>query len=283
MSRAVMPRRALDGAAQFGGPGFGAEDAQAQGQFVRVDALTLDFIGDVEHVRRRDHDDVRLEILDQLHLFLGLAAGHRNHRATQAFSTVVGAEAAGEQAVAIGNMHFVATSATRRADRAGDHVGPGVDVVLGVADDGRFAGGAAGGMQAHDVMHRHGEHAVGVVVAQVGFGGERKLRQVFQRLDVIRVHAQRIEALTVQRHVVVGVVQAPAQAIQLVLTEFVDAGGFNRVQHWIKHGFGNWHVHNFTRIIFVFQPFRSKGLECMPQGYLSAPRESRFFSRTGAR
>ncbi|MCY1260404.1 hypothetical protein D9M70_86500 [compost metagenome] len=255
----------FDGAAQFGGPRLGAEDAQAQGQFVRVDALALDFIGDVEHVGRRDHDDVRLEILDQLHLFFGLATGHRDHRTAQAFGAVVRAEAAGEQAVAVGNVHFVATMATSGADRARNHVGPGVDVVLGVADHGRFAGGAAGRVQAHDVVHRHGKHAVGVVVPQVGLGGEREFRQVVQGLDVVRVHAQRIEALTVQRHVVVGVVQAPAQALQLMLAQLVDAGGFQRVQHRVQHGLGNWHVHVFTRIVFVFQPFCTRALSACPK------------------
>jgi hypothetical protein len=174
-----------------------------------------------------------LEILDQLHLFFGLAAGHRDHRAAQAFGAVVRAEAAGEQAVAVGDVHLVATPATGRADRARNHVGPGVDVVLGVADDGRFAGRAAGGVQSHHVVHRHGKHAVGVVVAQVGLGGEGEFRQVVEGLDVVRVHAQRIEALTVQRHIVVGVVQAPAQALQLMLAQLVDAGGFQRVQHGI--------------------------------------------------
>ena len=232
---------------------------------MRINALTLDFIGDIEHIGRRDHDDVGLEVLNQLDLFFGLPAGHRNHRAAQAFSTVMGAQAAGEQAIAIGNLHLVAASAACRTDGASDDIGPGVDVILGVADHGRFACGAAGGMQAHNVLRRHGEHAVGVVVAQVGLGGERQFRQVVQRLDVVRVHAQCIEALPVQRHVGVGVFQTPAQALELVLAQLVDAGGFNRVQGCFKHGFGNWHVHDFTRIVFMFQPGRSRALSACPK------------------
>jgi hypothetical protein len=54
-------------------------------------------------------------------------------------------------------------------------VGPVVDVVLGVADHGRLAGGAAGGVQAGHLLARHGEHAEGVVVAQVLLGGEGEL------------------------------------------------------------------------------------------------------------
>jgi hypothetical protein len=44
------------------------------------------------------------------------------------------------------------------------------------------------------------------------------------------VGAAGVEALAVQRHVLVGVQQAPAQALQLVLAQRVEAGGFHRVQ-----------------------------------------------------
>ncbi|MNF04073.1 hypothetical protein D3C80_2035130 [compost metagenome] len=46
-------------------------------------------------------------------------------------------------------------------------------------------------------------------------------------------------------------VQAPAHALELVLAQLVDAGGFHRVKHG---GIGNLHVHEFTRIVFVLQP-----------------------------
>ncbi|MCY1437498.1 hypothetical protein D9M71_536620 [compost metagenome] len=151
----------------------------------------------------------------------------------------MGAQAAGEQAVAVGDVHLVTLAAAGGADRARHHVGPGVDVVLRVADHGRLAGGAAGGVQARDLFHGHGEHAVGVVVAQVVLAGEGELRQVFQGFQVVRVHAFLIEALAVQRDVLVGVPEAPAQALQLVLAQLVDAGGFHRVK---QGGIGN-HVH----------------------------------------
>ncbi|MCY1302963.1 hypothetical protein D9M70_526490 [compost metagenome] len=164
----------------------------------------------------------------------------------------MGAEAAGEQPVAVGHMHLVALAAAGGADRAGDHAGPGVDVVLGVGDHRGFAGGAAGGVQADDLALRHGEHAERVVVAQVALAGERELAEIVQRFQVVGVHAGLGEALPVQRHIVVGMLQAPAQAFQLVLAQLVDAGGFHRVE---QGGIGN-HVHGFTRIVLVRQPAR---------------------------
>jgi hypothetical protein len=40
-------------------------------------------VGDGQHVAGRDHDDVGLEVGDQLHLALGLAAAERHHRQAQ--------------------------------------------------------------------------------------------------------------------------------------------------------------------------------------------------------
>ena len=66
-----------------------------------------------------------------------------------ALGAVVRAEAAGEEAVAVGDVDHVAGPPAGGADRARDQVGPGVDVVRRVADDGRLAGRARRGMDAH--------------------------------------------------------------------------------------------------------------------------------------
>ncbi|MNS53251.1 hypothetical protein D3C72_860020 [compost metagenome] len=180
------------------------------------------------------------------------------------------AKPAGEQAVAVGDMHLVTLAPTRGTDRAGDHVGPGVDVVLGVAHHRRLAGGATGGVQAHHLLLGHGEHAVGVVVAQVVLAGEGELRQVFQALEVVGVGAALGKALAVQRHVVVGVLQAPAQALQLVLAQGVDTGGFHRVQ---QGTIGIMvHVHGFTRIVLVRRavPVAGRAVSVMEAAYTAA-------------
>jgi hypothetical protein len=74
----------LDLAPHLVGPGLGAENADTQAAFLGLHALFDHFVGDGEHVGRRRHDHGRLEVLDQLHLLFGLAAGHGNHRGTQA-------------------------------------------------------------------------------------------------------------------------------------------------------------------------------------------------------
>jgi hypothetical protein len=114
--------------------------------------------------------------------------------------------------------------------RAGDQLGPGVDVALRVADDGRLAGRAARRVDTGDPLARHGEHPVGVVVAQVLLGRERESGEVGQRPEIVRVDAGGVEAGAVMGNVVVGMPQRPFQALGLQRRDFVAAGGFDGVQ-----------------------------------------------------
>jgi hypothetical protein len=75
-----------------------------------VNTLAAKFVGNVEHVRGRHHDDVGFEVADQLDLFFSLPTRHRNDRTAQFFGTVMRSEAAGKKAVAVGNMDDIAGS-----------------------------------------------------------------------------------------------------------------------------------------------------------------------------
>lgn len=71
-----------------------------------------------------------------------LAAGHRDHRRAEPLCAVVRAEAAGEQAVTVGDVHLVFGGGAAGAQTAGDDIGPVIDVALGVTHHRRAAGGA---------------------------------------------------------------------------------------------------------------------------------------------
>ena len=206
------------------------------GALGRVQALALELVGDRQHVAGRDHDDVGPEIGDQLHLALGLAAAERHHRQAQLLGAVVRAQPAGEQAVAVAHMHHVAGPRATGADAARHAVRPGVDVVLGVAHHGGLARGAAGGMDAHALLARDGEHAERVAVAQVLLGGEREFRQVGQASAIVRVHTGCVELGAVDGGIRVRVGQRGLQALELQRAQFVDAGFFNRVECKGVHG-----------------------------------------------
>jgi hypothetical protein len=71
---------------------------------------------------------IRAEVLDQLHLPLGLAAAEGNGSEARLLHAVMRAESAGEQAIAVADVHLVAAPGARGADRARHDRGPGVDV-----------------------------------------------------------------------------------------------------------------------------------------------------------
>ncbi len=64
--------------------------------------------------------------------------------------------------------------------RTRHEAGPGVDVARRIADHRRPSGRAARSVQAHALVARDGQHAVGIGIAQVGLRGERKALEVFE-------------------------------------------------------------------------------------------------------
>ena len=86
----------FDRAAHIVGPRLGAKNTQTQTRLSRVQTLPLELIGYRQHITRRDHDQVGLEVLYQLHLTLGLSAAKRHDRQTQSLSAIVRTQAPGE-------------------------------------------------------------------------------------------------------------------------------------------------------------------------------------------
>jgi hypothetical protein len=70
-------------------------------------------------------------------------------------------------------------------------------------------------VDAGDLVLRNGEHAEGIIVPQVGLGGEGKFGEIAQILEIVRMHARRIELRLVVRHVLVGMAQGPSEALAL--------------------------------------------------------------------
>ena len=220
----------LDLGAHLVGPGFGAEDAVSQRARRRVHALAFHLVDDREHVGRRDHDDVGPEVADQGDLTLGHTAGHGHDGAAELLRAVVRAEAAGEQPVAVGVVQQVSRTPAGGSDGARHHRRPHVEVVPGVTDDGRATGRARGRVHPGDLVARHGEHAEGVVLAQVGLGREREAGEIGQLTAVLGMHAGGVERGSVVSHVVVGVTQRPAQPLQLERGQFVGRRGLDRLE-----------------------------------------------------
>ena len=224
--------------------------------FRGIEALPLELVENGQHVARRHRDDVGLEVVDQLHLPLGHATGDRHHGAAEPFGAVMRAEAAGEQAVAIGIVHQHAGAPAGGADRARHHIRPDVDIALRVADHDRLAGRARGSVDTDQLFARHREHVEGVIVAQVGLYGEREFGEIGKLPEIGRMHAGRIERFLVVRDVVVGVLERPGETFRLQRHDLVARGALGLIQFSAvatSAGFQSCHGHGVPLLaIFVW-------------------------------
>ena len=205
----------LDAPAHGFGPRLGAEDAGAQRQFLDVHAQLRRLVNQVQEIAGRAADGRDTEILHHHQLALGVAAGDRDDRRAQRLGAVMRPQPAGEQAVAVGVLDDVPLMQPAGGEAAQHDVGPDLDVLLRVGDDDGFAGRAAGGVQAHDLLHRAGEQAERIGVPQVGLARERQLGQILQRLHVLRRHPPFLHPFAEQGDVIVGALHDGLEPLQL--------------------------------------------------------------------
>ncbi|MNT54166.1 hypothetical protein D3C71_1822120 [compost metagenome] len=87
-------------------------------------------------------------------------------------------------------------------------------------------------MNTHHLFHRHGEGVERVVVAQILLGGIGEASQIAQLFEIVGMDARLIELASVHRHIVVGVVQRPFEALQLQRLNLIARGELNGVE-WL--------------------------------------------------
>ena len=212
------------------GPWFGAVNADLQRAAPRVQPQALELIGDRKHVGRRHGNDPGLEVADHPDLTLGEPARRRDHGAAQFLGAAVEAETAGEEPVAVGDVHHVARPRAGGAQAAGHEAGPHVEVGPRVAHDGGDARGAARGMDADNTRTGHRKQVEGIVEAEIILDRERELGQVVEGLEIGRAHAGIVETPLVVGDIVVGMPQSRPQPRELQCRDFVAARGLDRIE-----------------------------------------------------
>jgi len=81
-------------------------------------------------------------------------------------------------------------------------------------------------VDAHDLLQRDGEKAVGVVVAHVLLEGERQTAQIVETFDLLRRHPGLAELLTIKRDRGVDPLQRLAQTLDLQRLDDFPGQGF---------------------------------------------------------
>ena len=113
--------------------------------------------------------------------------------------------------------------------------------MLGVGAHGRDAGRARRHVDLADVLERHGEHTVRIGVAQVLLLHEGNASDVVERLDRVRVEPGLVEALLVERDVLVHVDDGLLYPGELDLVDLLARRVKNAVvvAHWAPPPLGN--------------------------------------------
>ena len=83
-------------------------------------------------------------------------------------------ERSGEKSVAESDLRHVVGGCAACTDDAGDTVAPDIEVMPGVGDHGRLAGGAGGTMDPHHVAHRAGKKLERIILPQGRLSGHRQ-------------------------------------------------------------------------------------------------------------
>ena len=133
----------------------------------------------------------------------------------------MGAQAAGEQTVAVGDLHggvFVAIADGKAARKA---LAPMLQIVFGAPDDRGLTGGAGRRMQTDNLGSRHSEQSIRIVIAHVLLEDKRELRDVLERFQIARFDAGVLEALLIERDVVIRILHAPLHALELQIAQLL--------------------------------------------------------------
>jgi len=156
-------------------PELGAENAHPQLQGLHIHAHGSSFLGQMQGEGWCGAQNRRAEILENRDLPLGVAVGDGDDAGADFFDAVVQPQPDGEQTVAKRVVNHVVFGQPRGRQGAGGQVRPGLQVAPCVAEHGGPAGGSGRGVQPHDIAHRNGKKAEGIIVAQILACGEGKL------------------------------------------------------------------------------------------------------------
>ena len=212
-------RQFLDPPAHSLGPRLRTEEADADRKIPQIHAHLTGLLAQMNEIGRRTADSRHAEIAHQHHLPFGVSSGGRNHGCAEGLHAVVGAETAGEQSVSIGVLNNVAAVDSPHRKCAHHAADPHINILFGVADNDRFSGRSAGGVQPDHLFHIQGKKTERIGVPQILFHHERQFGNIFQRADVGGFYPLFIHSLPIHLHVAVLMLNDLLKPLELNLPE----------------------------------------------------------------
>ena len=207
-------------------PGLSAEGPHAQLDILLADAQLVHRLGQVEGVGWRACQPRDAEVADELQVLLRVARAGGDDRGAEVLHAIVCAQAAREQAVAVGHGEDVVARDAVGCQAARHALAPHADILARVAHDGGVTRGAAAGVHADDLALRRCLQAEGVVIAQVLFGGEGQLLDVLDGLYVIGADVQLLQLVAVEGHIMIHILHDLVETFALERAHLVAAHAF---------------------------------------------------------
>ena len=165
----------------------------------------------MQQIAGRAGDNGRLEVDQHRDELGGIAGGDRDHHGADLLRAVMRAQSPGEKSVAVADEYDVIPRDAGHRHAAGHTFRPDIDVPSGVGADLGLARGAAGRVDPHDLRTRHGQKSQRIGLVQILIGGEGKLLDILDPLDIGGLQSHLLHLLAIVLHVVIDAVHQLAE------------------------------------------------------------------------
>ena len=111
----------------------------------------------------------RPHIMHELHLPVGIAAGSGDYQCADPLRPVMGAKAAGEKPISIGNLHHAGLIGAYGGQRPGHALLPYVQILTGISHNNRIPRGARSGVNANHIRLIRSKIPLRIMIPQILF------------------------------------------------------------------------------------------------------------------
>ena len=150
--------------------------------------------------------------------------------------TAVEAGAAGEEAVAVRDLHNILVSAAGSDDRSGAAFLPDIDVFLCIKSNHTLSGGAGSGLDADAFLEVCAEKPVGICFTEVIFAQERELFDIINTLNVFRLYSFLVHQIAVVGDIVIDMFHLLDDLFVLDFENLLAGRGFDLFLVIVFHG-----------------------------------------------
>ena len=150
--------------------------------------------------------------------------------------TAVEAGAAGEEAVAVCDLHDILVGTAGSDDRSSAAFLPDIDVFLCIKSYHALSGSAGSGLDADAFLEVCAEKTVGICFTEVIFAQERELLDIIDTLNVFRLYSFFVHQIAVVGDIVIDMFHLPDDLFVLNFENLLAGRGLDLFLVIVFHG-----------------------------------------------